>query len=155
MKIPDFKDENEIAAFMEEHDGFELLDNGLAEIVETPVFKRKKDYSTLKRRKINIYCKDDTVFQKLYPHQFEQMTFVVLDIDSNGIFIRPDLPNYDEQLFIPFLNISGIKLLQGIMLSSASRCKFTDNYKSNILSERLKSTVSLQNRTNTRIHSGD
>jgi len=37
MKIPDFKDENEIAAFMEEHDGFELLDKGLAEVIETPV----------------------------------------------------------------------------------------------------------------------
>ena len=41
MKIPDFKDENEIATFMEEHDGFELLDKGLVEIVETPIFRRK------------------------------------------------------------------------------------------------------------------
>ncbi|MFQ6055399.1 MAG: hypothetical protein ACE5KT_11800 [Methanosarcinales archaeon] len=40
-KIPNFKDENEIIAFMEEHDGFELLDKGLAEIVDTPLFKRK------------------------------------------------------------------------------------------------------------------
>ena len=41
MKIPDFKDEDEIAAFMEAHDGFEVLDKGLAEIEETPVFRRK------------------------------------------------------------------------------------------------------------------
>ena len=35
-KIPDFKDDQELAAFMEKHDGFELVDQGLAEIVETP-----------------------------------------------------------------------------------------------------------------------
>ncbi len=40
-KIPDFKDEQEIIAFMEQHDGFELVDRGLAEIVKTPVFYRK------------------------------------------------------------------------------------------------------------------
>jgi hypothetical protein len=39
--VPDFKDEQEIIAFMEEHDGFELVDQGLAEIVETPTFRRK------------------------------------------------------------------------------------------------------------------
>ena len=40
-KIPDFKDDQELAAFMERHDGFELVDQGLAEIVETPEFRRK------------------------------------------------------------------------------------------------------------------
>jgi len=115
MKIPDFKDENEITAFMEEYDGFELLDQGLAEIIETPVFRRKQENNfILKSRKINIYCKDNTAFQKIYPHQPEHsvITFIVLEVDSNGILIRPDAPNYDEQLFIPFLNISGLKILQ-------------------------------------------
>lgn len=54
MKIPDFKNENEIAAFMEEHDGFELLDKGVAEIVETPVFKRKQEGNSTILNK--IYC---------------------------------------------------------------------------------------------------
>ena len=116
MKIPDFKDENEIAAFMEEHNGFELLDKGLAEIIETDVFRRKQENNTtiLKSRKINIYCKDNTVFQKIYPHQPEHsvITFIVLEVDSNGILIRSDSPNSDEQFFIPFLNISGIKVLR-------------------------------------------
>ena len=40
-KIPDFKDDQELAAFMERHDGFELVDQGLAEIVETPEFRKK------------------------------------------------------------------------------------------------------------------
>ena len=35
QKIPDFKNDEEISAFMETHDGFELVDQGLAEIVET------------------------------------------------------------------------------------------------------------------------
>ena len=50
MKIPDFKDEDEIAAFMEKHDGFELLDKGLAEIEETPVFRRKAESDSTKMR---------------------------------------------------------------------------------------------------------
>ncbi len=33
--------DEELAAFMERHDGFELVDQGLAEIVETPEFRRK------------------------------------------------------------------------------------------------------------------
>ncbi len=40
-KLPDFKDEQEIITFMEEHAGFELVDQGLAEIVETPSFQRE------------------------------------------------------------------------------------------------------------------
>jgi len=116
MKIPDFKNENELATFMEEHDGFELLDKGLAEIVETPVFKRKREGNStiLKSRKINIYCKDNTAFQKIYPHQLEHsvIKFIVLEVDGNGILVRSDSPNYDEQLFIPFFNISGIKVLR-------------------------------------------
>ena len=40
-KIPDFKDEQDLIAFMENHDGFELVDQDLAEIVETPMFYRK------------------------------------------------------------------------------------------------------------------
>lgn len=116
MRIPNFENENEIAAFMEEHDGFELLDEGFAEIVETSAFKRKQEGNStmLKSKKINIYCKDDTVFRKVYPRQLEHsvITFVVLEVDSNGILICPDSSNYDEKLFIPFINISGIKVLQ-------------------------------------------
>ncbi len=57
MRIPDFKNENEIAIFMSEHDGFELLDKGLAELIETPAFTRKQENSStiLKSGKINIY----------------------------------------------------------------------------------------------------
>jgi len=36
------RDDQELAAFMERHDGFELVDQGLAEIVETPEFRRKR-----------------------------------------------------------------------------------------------------------------
>ena len=40
-KLPDFKDDQEIIEFMEKHDSFESVDQGLAEIVKTPVFHKK------------------------------------------------------------------------------------------------------------------
>lgn len=36
-----FKNDEELIEFMEAHDGFELADQGFAEIIETPVFFRK------------------------------------------------------------------------------------------------------------------
>lgn len=48
QKIPDFKNDEEVSTFMEAHDGFELLDQGLAEIVETSIFfKKGKSYIEL------------------------------------------------------------------------------------------------------------
>jgi hypothetical protein len=47
-QIPAFKDDAEISAFMETHDGFALVDQGLAEIVETPPFSQQgKSYVEL------------------------------------------------------------------------------------------------------------
>ncbi|RLC84970.1 MAG: hypothetical protein DRI37_08465 [Chloroflexi bacterium] len=40
-QLTEFKDDQEIATFMEAHDGFDLVDQGLAEIVATPNFDRK------------------------------------------------------------------------------------------------------------------
>jgi hypothetical protein len=42
-KIPDFKDDREISEFMEAHDGFELVDQGLATVIKTPKFSVKKN----------------------------------------------------------------------------------------------------------------
>ena len=39
-KFPTFQSDEEITAFMEEHDGFELVDVGLAEIIPMPYFDR-------------------------------------------------------------------------------------------------------------------
>ena len=48
QQIPEFKDDAEISAFMEAHDGFALVDQGLAEIVETSPFSRQgKSYVEL------------------------------------------------------------------------------------------------------------
>ena len=48
QKIPKFKNDEEISAFMETHDGFELVDQGLAEIVETPEgYQRGKSFGEL------------------------------------------------------------------------------------------------------------
>lgn len=40
-QLPQFASDQDIAAFMETHNGFELVDDNLAEIVETPEFQRK------------------------------------------------------------------------------------------------------------------
>lgn len=40
-QLPEFAGDQDIAAFMEAHDGFELVDQDLAEIIETPDFQRK------------------------------------------------------------------------------------------------------------------
>jgi hypothetical protein len=42
-KIPKFKNDAEIAAFMEKHNAFDLIDAGLAEIVPTPLFVRAQE----------------------------------------------------------------------------------------------------------------
>jgi len=39
-KIPKFKNDAEIATFMENYSAFDLVDAGLAEIIPTPVFVR-------------------------------------------------------------------------------------------------------------------
>lgn len=39
-KLPEFKSDEEIAAFMEKHNSFDLVDIGLAEIVPTPFYIR-------------------------------------------------------------------------------------------------------------------
>ena len=44
-QLPEFKNDQEIAAFMESHDSFDLVDQGLAEIIETPNFTRKTQLS--------------------------------------------------------------------------------------------------------------
>lgn len=41
-KLPSFKSDREIAAFMEANSGFDLLDAGLATMVPTPSFIRKQ-----------------------------------------------------------------------------------------------------------------
>lgn len=40
-QLPEFAGDQDIAVFMEARDGFNLVDHGLAEIVETPEFRRK------------------------------------------------------------------------------------------------------------------
>lgn len=40
-QLPEFAGDQDIATFMEAHDGFDLVDQDLAEIVETPKFRRK------------------------------------------------------------------------------------------------------------------
>ncbi len=42
-KIPKFRNDAEIAAFMEKYGAFELVDAGLAKIIPTPLFVRAQE----------------------------------------------------------------------------------------------------------------
>ncbi len=54
-KIPEFEHDEEISQFMETHDGFELVDQGFAELVETPMFSRRgKSYIELDPETIQL-----------------------------------------------------------------------------------------------------
>jgi hypothetical protein len=113
-KLPEFRGDEEIAAFMEEHDGFELLDAGLAEIVPTTYFVRKRNgrKSLLKNRRVQVAFKDAKSLQKVFSSAFSSNTiFQVIDADPYGLLLgRPDSKR-GETFYVPYLNISGIKIL--------------------------------------------
>jgi len=85
MKTPDFKNENEIAAFMEEHDGFELLDKGLAEIIETPTFKRKQENNSTVGTREKTLTSKLLNSQLLIYHDFGEPIPKVESLGSNRI----------------------------------------------------------------------
>lgn len=113
-KLPEFQNDQEIAAFMEEHDGFELVDAGLAEIVSTPYFVRKRNgrKSLLKDRRVQVAFKDEKSLRKVFSSAVSSNTiFQVMDADPYGLLLsRPDSKR-GETFYVPYLNISGIKIL--------------------------------------------
>jgi hypothetical protein len=58
-KIPKFKNDAEIAAFMENYSAFDLVDAGLAEIIPTPLFARahEEEKTLLKNKRIQVAFK--------------------------------------------------------------------------------------------------
>jgi hypothetical protein len=115
LKIPEFNSDEEIAAFMEKYSGFDLLDAGLAEIVPTPSFVRRqaKHKALLKDKRVQIAFKDDRPLRRIFSSFSSTRIFFVIDADPSGILLGlPDSPA-SESFYVPYLNISGIKLLEG------------------------------------------
>lgn len=111
--MPNFNSDEEISAFMETHDAFQLVDERLAEIVPTPSFfrSRKSKAPILKDKHIQIAFKDERSLRKVLSSLSSTRTFLVLDVDLSGILLRlPDSPQ-SESFYIPYLNIGGIRVL--------------------------------------------
>lgn len=115
-KIPGFKSDAEIATFMEKYSAFDLLDAGLAEFVSTPSFKRKsaREKTLLKDKRVQIAFKDERPLRRIFPSSRPSSAriFSVIDADLSGILLGLLDSQETENLYVPFLNISGIKILE-------------------------------------------
>ncbi len=113
-KLPEFRSDDEIAAFMEEHDGFELVDAGLAEIVPTPHFTRKRNVgnSLLKDRRVRVAFKDEKSLRKIFSSApSSDIVFRVIDTDPYGLLLVPLDSKTKETFYVPYLNISAVEVL--------------------------------------------
>jgi len=121
-KIPKFKNDAEIATFMEKYSAFDLVDAGLAEIIPTPLFVRaqEKEKTLLKNKRIQVAFKDERSLRKTFsPSISSARIFFVIDTDSAGILLRLPDSVTAENFYVPYLNISGIKILEGTRKKAA------------------------------------
>jgi len=111
-RLPKFKNDEEIAAFMEKHSIVDLLDAGLAEIVPTPHFARKsrKSKTLLKDKRVQIAFKDERPLRRIFSSAVR--TFFVIDADLSGILLSLPESRREESFYVPYLNIGGIKVLK-------------------------------------------
>jgi len=114
-RIPKLQSDKEIAAFMEKHSAFDLIDAGLAEIVSTPSFVRIRETAPtlLKDKRVQVAFRDERALQKTFSSRISSSrTFFVIDTDTSGILLGlPDSPTADF-FYVPYLNISGVKILK-------------------------------------------
>ncbi len=111
-KLPEFGSDEEIAEFMEQYDGYDLLDAGLADSVTTPLFVRADapQLALLKNKQVRIAFKDANPLHQLFSNTADNI-FLVKDTDFTGVLVGlPNSPGYGD-FYIPFLNIGGIELL--------------------------------------------
>jgi len=111
-KLPEFKSDKEIAAFMEKHSVVDLLEAGLAEVVPTPNFVRKpgKTKAILKDKRVQIAFKDERPLRRIFSSSVR--TFFVIDVDLSGILLGLPESRRAESFYVPYLNIGGIKILE-------------------------------------------
>jgi hypothetical protein len=112
-KLPKFKSDEEIAAFMETHNSFDLVDTGLAEIVPTPFFVRKEASrkAILKDKRIQVAFKDERSLRRTFSFLSSSLTFFVIDADFSGILLGLPDKSISESFYVPYLNISAIKIV--------------------------------------------
>ena len=111
-QFPEFKNDEEIAAFMEQNSVVDLLEADLAEIVPTPHFVRKTHTvkPLLKDKRVQIAFKDERPLRRIFSSSVR--TFFVIDVDLSGILLSLPESRSKENFYVPYLNISGIKILK-------------------------------------------
>ena len=122
-KIPKFKNDEEIAAFMEEYSAFDLVDAGLADIVQSPLFVRAQEErkTLLKDKRIQVAFKDERSLRKTFSSFISSAhIFFVIDTDPAGILLSLSDSSPSESFYVPYLNISGIKILDEAKKPTAS-----------------------------------
>lgn len=114
-RLPNFKNDEEIAAFMEKHSAFDLLDADLAEIVPSTPFmiERESKPMLLKAKRVQVAFKDEKALQKAFSSKISSSrTFIVVDTDATGILVSLSDSAALGLFYVPYLNISGIRLLE-------------------------------------------
>jgi len=114
LKLPEIRSDEDIATFMEEHDGFELIDAGLAEIIPTPDFvhKRQGQKSLLKNRRVRVAFRNEKFLRKIFPSALSSDTVLkVIDADSYGLLLGRADSKKEETFYVPYVNICGIRVL--------------------------------------------
>ncbi len=110
-----FTGDAEIAAFMEKHSAFDLIDAGLAEVVATPSFvcMRETGPKLLKDQRVQVAFRDERALKKIFSSRISSArVFFVIDADTSGILLGlPDAPVADF-FYVPYLNIGGVKVLK-------------------------------------------
>lgn len=121
-RIPKFKNDLEAATFMERYSAFDLVDAGLAEIIPTPLFVRaqEENKTLLKDKRIQVAFKDERPLQKTFsPSISSTRVFLVIDADSSGILLSLSDALPTENFYVPYQNISGIRIIKEIRGKSA------------------------------------
>lgn len=99
---------------MKQYSAFDLVDVGLADIVPTPLFVRAQDEkkTLLKNKRIQVAFKDEKSLRKAFSSYISSARiFFVIDADPAGILLSVPDSSPAENFYVPYLNISGIKIL--------------------------------------------
>ena len=109
-QIPRFKNDAEIAAFMEEHSAFELLDADLAEIVPVASLGHSVSIgkSLLKNKRVEVAFRDERAMRKIFP---ASRIFRVINSDTTGILLSASNSSSAENFYVPYLNVRVIRVL--------------------------------------------
>ncbi|MFQ5641559.1 MAG: hypothetical protein ACE5IR_26585 [bacterium] len=116
-QLPEFHTDEKIAVFMEQYDGFELVEAGLATLatlVPTPHYVRKpySEKTLLKDKKVQIAFRNEKSLQKAFSTPLSsKLVFFVIDSDISGILLHISGSRETTHFYVPYANITAIKIV--------------------------------------------